>query len=77
MKVLRERSGQRRLLLLLVVALLVLLSWLGQGDRSSAAHLDASLLQASVAFASARALNALISVLQSTTISFSLFFRER
>ncbi|WVM93868.1 hypothetical protein ULG90_09035 [Halopseudomonas pachastrellae] len=63
MKVLRERSGQRRLLLLLVVALLVLLSWLGQGDRSSAAHLDASLLQASVAFASARALNALISVL--------------
>lgn len=44
MKVLRERSGQRRLLLLLVVALLVLLSWLGQGDRSSAAHLDASLL---------------------------------
>ena len=73
MKVLRERSGQRRLLLLLVVALLVLLSWLGQGDRSSAAHLDASLLQASVAFASARALNAVISVLQSTTISFSLF----
>ncbi|MAP29867.1 MAG: hypothetical protein CMK93_03980 [Pseudomonas sp.] len=73
MKVLSERSGQRRLLMLLVVALLVLLSWLGQGDRSSAAHLDASLLQASVAFASARALNALISVLQSTTISFSLF----
>ncbi len=73
MKVLKERSGQRRLLLLLVVTLLVLLSWLGQGDRSSAAHLDASLLQASVAFASARALNALISVLQSTTISFSLF----
>ncbi|UJJ31081.1 hypothetical protein [Halopseudomonas maritima] len=73
MKGLKERSGQRRLLLLVVVTLLVVLSWLGQGDRSSAAHLDASLLQASVAFASARALNALISVLQSTTISFSLF----
>lgn len=68
-----HRSGRRRLYLVVVVAALVVLSWLGQGDRSSAAHLDASLLQASVAFASARALNALISVLQSTTLSFSLF----
>ncbi|WP_321348050.1 hypothetical protein [Halopseudomonas oceani] len=72
MGLLSERS-RRRLLLIAVAAALVALSWLGQGDRSSAAHLDASLLQASVAFASARALNALISVLQSTTISFSLF----
>lgn len=65
--------GPRRLLLLNGVLVLVVLSWLGQGDRASDEYLNASLLQASIAFASARALNALISVLQSTTISFSLF----
>ncbi|MEL0169157.1 MAG: hypothetical protein VW877_13630 [Pseudomonadaceae bacterium] len=73
MKAMIKDAGQRRLLLLIGALCLVVLSWLGQGDRASDEYLDASLLQASIAFASARALNALISVLQSTTISFSLF----
>ncbi|ROZ86966.1 hypothetical protein EF096_01640 [Pseudomonas neustonica] len=69
----RQRSFWFRTLLLILAAAVVLLSWLGSADRSSVDYVDSALLQASVAFASARALNALISVLQSTTLSFSLF----
>ena len=60
-------------LLLALVAAVVVLSWSGAADLASIDYIDGALLQASVAFASARALNALISVLQSTTLSFSLF----
>lgn len=69
----RQRSFWFRVAVLLLAALCVLLSWLGSADRASVDYIDGALLQASVAFASARALNALISVLQSTTLSFSLF----
>ena len=69
----RQRSFWFRTLLLILAAAVVLLSWLGSADRTSVDYVDNALLQASVAFASARALNALISVLQSTTLSFSLF----
>ena len=69
----RQRSFWFRTLLLILAAAVVLLSWLGSADRTSVDYVDSALLQASVAFASARALNALISVLQSTTLSFSLF----
>ncbi|MEH6566197.1 MAG: hypothetical protein V7756_12785 [Halopseudomonas sp.] len=68
-----QRSFWFRGALLLFAALVVLVSWLGSADRASANYLDGALLQASVAFASARVLNALVSVLQSTTLSFSLF----
>lgn len=63
----------RRLALLLLVSLCVGLAWVGAIDERSAEYIDGSLLQAGVAFATARALNALISVMQSTTLSFSLF----
>ncbi|MEH6797942.1 MAG: hypothetical protein V7681_01410 [Halopseudomonas sabulinigri] len=69
----RQRSFWLRIGVLIFAALVVLLSWLGSADRASVEYIDGALLQASVAFASARALNALISVLQSTTLSFSLF----
>ncbi|MEH6493114.1 hypothetical protein [Halopseudomonas sp.] len=62
-----------RVAVFILAALVVLLSWLGSADRASVEYVDGALLQASVAFASARALNALVSVLQSTTLSFSLF----
>tara|TARA_R110000751_G_C13749594_1_gene478211 strand:- start:131 stop:1324 length:1194 start_codon:yes stop_codon:yes gene_type:complete len=69
----RQRLFWFRVAVLMLAALVVLLSWLGSADRASVDYIDGALLQASVAFASARALNALISVLQSTTLSFSLF----
>lgn len=61
--------GRTRLLLLLGVALVVSLSWLGPLDRLSADYLDGALIQASVAFAVARTLNAVVSTLQSIEIS--------
>ncbi len=69
----KAQAFRFRAAVLLVAALAVLLSWLGSADRASVDYVDGALLQASVAFASARALNALVSVLQSTTLSFSLF----
>lgn len=51
------------------VIIVVLISWIGVLDISSAEYIDGSIVQASVAFASARALNALVSVAQSTEIS--------
>lgn len=50
-----------------VVAFLVVVSWLGVIDRASADYVDGAIVQASVAFAVARVLNAIISVLQSVT----------
>lgn len=63
------RPSRARLFLLLGVVLMVSLSWLGTLDRLSADYLDGALIQASVAFAVARALNAVISTLQSIEIS--------
>ncbi|SDS59945.1 hypothetical protein SAMN05216421_1818 [Halopseudomonas xinjiangensis] len=67
-----SRPGTRWLLVA-VIALCVALSWLGVLDSESSEYVDGSLLQAGLAFATARGLNALISVMQSTTLSFSLF----
>ncbi|WP_285276167.1 hypothetical protein [Halopseudomonas bauzanensis] len=61
--------GRTRLFLVLSVALLVLLSWLGTLDRISTDYVDGALIQASVAFAVARALNAVVSTLQSIEVS--------
>lgn len=63
----------RRSALLLTVGLCVGLAWVGAIDERSTEYVDGSLLQAGLAFATARGLNALISVMQSTTLSFSLF----
>ncbi|UAW97313.1 hypothetical protein KEM63_10805 [Halopseudomonas nanhaiensis] len=67
-----SRPGTRALLVVLVL-LCAGLSWLGLLDARCAEYVDGSLLQAGLAFATARGLNALISVMQSTTLSFSLF----
>lgn len=61
--------GRTRLFLVISVVLLILLSWLGVLDRLSTDYIDGALIQASVAFAVARVLNAVISVLQSVEIS--------
>ena len=49
--------------------LIVVLSWIGALDTASEDYVNSSIVQASAAFASARALNAVISVLQSTELS--------
>ena len=54
---------------LLMLAFLVVVSWQGVIDDLSVAYLNDALVQASLAFALARAINAIISVLQSTSIS--------
>ena len=61
--------GRTRLFLAISVTLLVMLSWLGTLDRISTDYVDGALIQASVAFAVARALNAVVSTLQSIEIS--------
>lgn len=52
-----------------LVVLLVALSWTGVLDRRPAEYVDRAIVQATVAFATARALNAGISVLQSLEVS--------
>lgn len=65
-----DNLAQRRFWMLVVVGL-VALSWLPWIDRLPADYVDSSLVQATAAFASARALNALLSVLQSVTLTLS------
>ncbi|MFT6431641.1 MAG: hypothetical protein ACJAXR_001241 [Halopseudomonas sp.] len=65
-----EKSGtvQQRMLMVIGIVFLILLSWTGVIDRYSVAYVDGALLQTSVAFAVARSLNAVISVLQSIDV---------
>ncbi len=51
------------------VAVVVILSWFGFLDIASTDYIDGSIVQATIAFASARALNAVVSVAQSTEVS--------
>lgn len=64
----QERS---RVKLAVAVFLLISVSWMGVIDDVSVEYVDGALIQASVAFGSARLLNGLISVLQSATVEFS------
>jgi hypothetical protein len=59
----------RRLALALVVALMVAASWLAPLDASANREVDAGLKRALLTFASARALNAVISVVQGTEVA--------
>ena len=63
------REGKGKTVLLVAVLLLVLVSWLGVVDKKSTQYVDESIVQASLAFASARLLNGAISTLQSTSIT--------
>lgn len=65
-------SRRDRLLLAVAVLLLLLLSWFGSIDRHSSDYVDSALGRSALAYASARGLNAVISVLQSTTFSVSM-----
>lgn len=53
----------------IAAVVIVILSWLGVLDSISDDYLNSSLVQATAAFASARALNAVISMLQGTEVS--------
>lgn len=58
---------------LALILVIVAVSWMGFLDRFSTAYIDEALLQSTVAFVIAKGLNSIISVLQTTTLSFSFF----
>ena len=62
-------KGKRRWLILISVTLIALTSWLPQVDNTATQNVDDGLKRALVSFASARALNAAISVAQGTEAS--------
>lgn len=62
-------AGRTRLFIIISVVLLIFFSWLEILDWFSANYVDGALIQASVAFAVARTLNAVISVLKSIEVS--------
>ena len=64
--------SRRNLLILAALALSLVAAWLGPLDASATRHVEAGLKRALVSFASARALNAVISVVQGTEISVQL-----
>ena len=66
---LSPRTAKAKVVTLVAVAVLVLISWVGVLDKQSTSYIDKSLVQATLAFAGARGLNAGISTLQSTTLS--------
>ena len=61
-----KASRNKKIFLLLLVAVALLFSWLPIADRAASEQIDAGLQRALVSFASARALNAAISVAQGT-----------
>ena len=65
-----QRSKPGRLALALAVGIMVALSWLGALESAANAQVDAGLKRALVSFASARALNAVISLAQGTELAF-------
>ncbi|MDD2894124.1 MAG: hypothetical protein PHF20_09385, partial [Halothiobacillaceae bacterium] len=60
---------QRKWLLLAILALAVALVWLRPLDVMAQSYVDSGLKRALVTFASARALNAVLSLAQSTSVS--------
>ena len=55
------------------ILLLIGLSWLGNIDKHSDEYTHESIVQAGTAYAAARGINAVVSVLQTSTIGFSIF----
>jgi hypothetical protein len=62
----------QRIGILIILALLVFASWFAPIDKPAIEQVDAGMKRAFVTFASARALNAAISVAQGTEVSFSM-----
>jgi len=65
------KQAPRKWLIICIVAVM-LVSWLEVLDRQSNSFIDRSLINATLLFATARGLNATISVIESTTVSFSI-----
>lgn len=66
------KENSVRLIAAGLITIFVVVSWLGVFDNLSEEYIDSALIQTVVAFGVARGLNALVSVLQSTEISFQL-----
>lgn len=66
------RKNKRMMGLSVVVAVMLLVSWFGVVDKQSTEYVDGAIVQASVAFGTARILNAAISVAQSFTVGAGL-----
>jgi hypothetical protein len=64
--------SRRQLLIAACLVLALVAAWLAPLDQSATKHVEAGLKRALVSFASARALNAVISVVQGTEISVQL-----
>ena len=64
-----EPQSAQRIVLTLVVAILVACSWLAPLDSAANQQVDAGLRRALLSFATARALNAVISVVQGTEVA--------
>ena len=62
-------NPSRRLLLILALAIVLAGAWLGPLDASASRHAQAGLKRALASFATARALNAVISVVQGTEVA--------
>jgi len=59
----------RRLLLSTAAVLILALAWFGPADRLAQGHVESGLKRAMITFATARTVNALISVVQETTVA--------
>ena len=55
-----------------IIILFIVFSWIGYFDNYSEKYIDESVVQASIAYATARGINALVSTLQSSTLEVSL-----
>jgi len=64
--------SRRQLLVLVVLALALVAAWMGPLDQAAKTHVEAGLKRALVSFATARTLNAVISVVQGTEVSVQL-----
>lgn len=64
--------SRRQLLILVVLVLALVAAWMGPLDQTATRHVESGLKRALVSFASARALNAVISVVQGTEVSVQL-----
>lgn len=66
------QNNSARLSITFLVFVFIILSWMGVLDALSQDYIDEAIVQSTVAFGVARGLNALISVLQSTTVSIQM-----
>jgi hypothetical protein len=67
-------SDRKKLLLMLIVFIVLTISWTGILDDLSAEFLNNSFINAVVTYGSARAINALVSVMQTATIEGNVIF---